>query len=264
MNAGEFQDWMERAFLLVEAALATELATPSRVCMTEDYFRSSLVRGLAQSRPEFANRVTSEADAGWSNTPCWHDPAHVPGQGRPIQHDVAVTPHGNDHGLVCEVKWLKSGQAKAVAKDIWKLALSRSVHAEGQSIRTYLLIGGESHAMSTTLASLRASGIDLRWRNASGQAPPATREASLEAFATTSLGSESLRSLLSWGSNPKHFRHPPQCWGRVKITRRVAPWLRTIDNMGWRAVLWEIHHHGVSAQTHMPWNQIQQAMPFTC
>lgn len=255
---------MQRAFLLVESALAAELATPSRVCMTEDYFRASLVRGLAHSRPENANRVTSEEDAGWSNASCWNNAAHVPGQGRPIQHDVAVTPDANDNGLVCEVKWLKSVQATAVAKDIWKLALSRSVGAEGQSMRTYLLIGGEADAFSRTLNTLRKSGVDLRWRNASGQAAPATREASLEAFEQTVLGRDSLRSLLSWGSTPKHYRTPTPCWANVRITRRVNPWLRTIDNLGWRAVLWELHHFKASTQTHMNWNLIRQSMPFNC
>jgi hypothetical protein len=43
MNASEYQDWMQTAFLIVESALAAELATPSRVCMTENYFRASLV-----------------------------------------------------------------------------------------------------------------------------------------------------------------------------------------------------------------------------
>jgi hypothetical protein len=264
VNARDFQDWTSRAFLLVEAALAAELATPSRVCMTEDYYRSSFVRGMAQSRPEYAERVTSEQNAGWSNAGCWNNLAHVPGNGRPIQHDVAVSANADDAGLICEVKWLKARQAGAVAKDIWKLALSRSVTAEGQSVRTYLLIGGESEAFSGTLRSLRRSGIDLRWRNAAGQAAPATREASLEAFANTVLGRDSLRSLLSWGSAPKHFRTPPACWDRVRITRRVVPWLRTIDNLGWRAVLWELHHHGASTQAHVNWNVMQQNMPFTC
>ena len=58
--AAEYERWMERAFLYVEAALATELATPSRVCMSEEYFRTALVRGLSHSEPAEAHRIDTE------------------------------------------------------------------------------------------------------------------------------------------------------------------------------------------------------------
>ncbi len=122
MNAGEFQDWMNRAFLVVESALSMELATPSRVCMTEEYLRASPVRGLSYSRPDLASRVTTEHFVSWTITGCWKDATHPAPTGRPIQHDVAILPDG-DSGLVCEVKWLKQAKAAELAKDIWKLAL---------------------------------------------------------------------------------------------------------------------------------------------
>ena len=86
------QEWMSKAFLVVEAALAMELATPSRVCMTEDYLRSSLIRGLSYSEPSRTSRVTAEL----TRRPDWgsllNNPVHGgQGQGRPIQHDAVQT-----------------------------------------------------------------------------------------------------------------------------------------------------------------------------
>src|SRR5690348_5455201 len=102
MDAGDFQDWMYRAFLFVEAALAHEMATPSRACMTEDYFRSALMRGLANSMPNAAMRVGGEENAPWAGNACWNDCGESAG-GRPIQHDVVIQPEGTDSGLLCEV-----------------------------------------------------------------------------------------------------------------------------------------------------------------
>jgi len=94
MNQTEYQDWMERAFLYVEAAMSMELATPSRVCMSEEYLRSSLVRGLSHSMPGEANRVSIEWGSPWSDRPCWDDGCGAtPGQGRKVQHDVRIEPN---------------------------------------------------------------------------------------------------------------------------------------------------------------------------
>jgi hypothetical protein len=132
VTPAEYQQWMEKAFLYVEAALGQELATPSRVCMTEDYFRSALVRGMAASRPDLAHRIKTEEDASWTTNGCWQCNT-TEGQRRPIQHDVAVAPDMHDAGLLCEVKWLKAANASAIGRDVWKLILSRGTTAESGS-----------------------------------------------------------------------------------------------------------------------------------
>jgi hypothetical protein len=263
MNASEYQSWMERAFLFVEAALAHEMATPSRTCMTEEYFRTSLVRGLANSMPQNAMRVTTEEDAHWGSNACWKNGCgQVPGQGRPIQHDVAVKPDPNDGGLLCEVKWLKAANAAAVAKDVWKLVLSRGNSAEGQAIRCYLLLGGEADAFAGTIATLRTNDIDLRWRNATGGGTaPARRQLNLKKLLQTKLGSDALESTLSWGA---HFRQPPVCWERLVLSRRCEPWLRTLDGNGWRAVLFEVHHHGALNDQLLDTAIFNNGLKFTC
>lgn len=255
---------MRRAFLFVEAALAHELATPSRVCMTEDYFRASLVRGLANSKPELASRITTEDDALWGGSQCWKC-AEQPGQGRPIQHDVAVVPDANDQGMACEVKWLKSANATSIARDIWKLALSRGTVAEGAAKRCYLLIGGEADPLSDTLRTLRKGHADLRWSNAGRKGgQPASRSISLRAFIGSKVGSEALKKQLSWGSNPTHVRRPADCWQTMMISRRGDPWVRTLDGTGWRAVLFELHHHGADDNAHLDPATFYSGLVFKC
>jgi hypothetical protein len=264
MSPTDYQHWMEKAFLYVEAALGQELATPSRVCMTEDYFRSALVRGMAASRPDLAHRIKTEEDALWTGNSCWQCHS-TQGQRRPIQHDVAVMPNGNDNGLLCEVKWLKAANASAIGRDVWKLILSRGTTAELQAKRTYLLIGGERRPLSATLATLRASHIDLRWSNAGrGAGPPASRELSAESYLASALGDRELKYVLGWGTNPRHVREPPASWASLRITRRFDPWVRTIDGVGWRAVLFEIHHHGAASPDHLAWAAFQHILQFTC
>src|ERR1035441_8774511 len=158
MNQTDYQKWMERAFLYVEAALAMELATPSRVCMSEEYLRSSFVRGLSHSKPDEAARVSIEWDAPWTDSPCWKDGQSVPGQGRKIQHDVRVEPEpapAQEAGLACEAKWLKQAKTEEIVRDIWKLMLSRSTTAHGNALRCYLLVGGEGDAFINTMDTLR-------------------------------------------------------------------------------------------------------------
>lgn len=129
MNQTDYQNWMARAFLYVEAALAMELATPSRVCMSEEYLRSSFVRGLSHSKPADAQRVSIEWEAPWTDSICWKDGQSVPGQGRKIQHDVRVVQEpapAQELGLAGEAKWLKQAKSEEIVRDIWKLMLSRS------------------------------------------------------------------------------------------------------------------------------------------
>jgi hypothetical protein len=261
MQAGDYQDWMQRAFLYVEAALATELATPSRVCMTEDYFRASLVRGLANSKPEAAERVDTEFDAPWTGQACLHCGSQ-PEQGRPIQHDVAVKPNDQDNGLVCEVKWLKSANAATIARDVWKLVLTRSSAQEMNATRCYMLLGGEADPVSDTLRSLRGHGLDLRWSRAGGQGfAKAARDLSLSKFLDSKLGADALAYQLGWGD---HVRQPPVCWRSFRITRRGEPWVRTFDGLGWRAVLFELHHHGAADDETLDMADFQNGITFEC
>lgn len=264
MNATEYQDWMGRAFLVVESALAMELATPSRVCMTEDYLRASLVRGLSYSKPEVASRVTTELQSLWTGAQCWNDQAHPTPKGRPVQHDVAVRPGEDDGGLICEVKWLKQAKANELAKDIWKLALSRTTTAEGQATRAYLLVGGEGKALSDTLETLRKNRIDFRWSRAGRQGGvPKPREVSLRHFLDTKLGRKALGSQLSWGSKPKHHRTPPSCWGSFRVSVRQT-WLRTADTAQWRVILWELDHRGTKSDAELDWSVVKQSWAFGC
>ena len=261
MNASDYHDWLERAFIYVEAALATELARPSHACMSEDYLRVSLIRGLAYTKPELAHRVDSEFDAPWTGNPCWYDPTHDMSKGRAMQHDVAVVPDAIDQGMICEVKWLKQSKGKELAKDIWKLALSRTTSAEGNARRTFLLVGGVGKSMSDTFATIRKNKMNIRWSNAgrtSGNPKP--REISLEKFYRTKLGADALHSTLSRGN---HFRRPPECWRQLRLTIRQK-WYRTLSTVKWRMCLFEFDHRAVSTTQKMLWATAKSNMKWKC
>lgn len=237
MNQTDYQKWMTRAFLYVEAALAMELATPSRVCMSEEYLRSSFVRGLSHSKPEAADRVSIEWDAPWTDAKCWRDGDTVPRQGRKIQHDVRVAPEAErDGGMACEAKWLKQAKSEDIVRDIWKLMLSRSVVDHGSALRCYLLVGGEDSAFANAMDTLRNNHIRLNWRD--GSKP--TTEISLGALLKRQLGLSALKSLLRWSD---YVRTPAPCVGRVHCVRR-ASWYRTLDSTKWRMGLWELSAWG--------------------
>ncbi|MCR9075169.1 MAG: hypothetical protein NXI07_03940 [bacterium] len=243
MNASDYQHWMERAFLYVEAALSMELATPSRVCMSEEYLRSSFVRGLSHSKPEAADRVSIEWAAPWTDAVCWRDGVSTPGQGRKVQHDVRVNPEAKtvEAGLACEVKWLKQAKSEEIVRDIWKLALSRGKAAHGQALRCYLLVGGEGTAFKNTTDTLRSNHLALQWRGDSS----ATVDFRLGARVQNSPSQKAIKNLLAW-SNSDHARTPPQCLKYMRCVRR-ASWYRTLDGIKWRMGLWELTSH--SAQT---------------
>jgi hypothetical protein len=175
---------------------------------------------------------------------------------------VAIKPALSDKGLICEVKWLKGVKTADVAKDIWKLVLSRSTVAEGQALRCYLLLGGESSAFSSTINALRNSHIDLRWRNATGGGlAPAPRYLNMRKFIHTHLGSSTLKAALTWA---EHIRIPPSCWERLVLARRCEPWVRTLDGSGWRAVLFEVHHHGAPNAKHLDMAMFRGDIRFGC
>lgn len=267
MNAGGYKSWIERAFLSVEGALASELATPGRLGMTEDYIRGALVRGLLITHPNEAHRVTREQDAKWTGNACFHNPAHKPGAGRSIQHDVAIRPSDADVGLVCEVKWLSQAQSRNVAADIWKLALSRSVSPEGAALRTYLLLGGESKIFSSVLTALRSVGLNLRWSAAGrGGNIPRPSTLSLQGSLSHSLSRNAWASLVGWGSQP-HYRSSPETWASLRASVR-SRWWRTIPvdsgMVGWRMVLWELDHRGISSDSQVNWPPIYSDIPHSC
>ena len=261
----EYQKWMQKAFLYVEAALGQELATPGRVCMTEEYFRTSLVRGLVASRPDLAHRIGTENNVPWSTSACGHC-ATEPGSGRPLQHDIAIMPNGDDAGLLLEAKWVKRSAAKAILQDIWKLILSRGTEPEGQAIRCYLLLGGESEELSNTLRELRKGKVDLRWSNAGRGTTKATRKLDLSAVMKTQSGKNALETLLGWGAGKnRHYRETAMFWQIVNVTRRFDPWVRTVDGIGWRSVLFEIHHHGADRDDNrLDWDSVGTILPEKC
>ncbi len=235
--------------------------------MTEDYIRGALLRGLLITEPTAASRVGREEDTSYADAPCHWDPKHIPGLGRPVQHDVAVAACNEDAGLVCEVKWLAQQQTRRVAADIWKLAMSRSTDAENVARRTYLLIGGESGPFSAVLRSLRRVGLNLRWSaaGADGKIPQPTM-LSLKRSLRHSVGLRAWTSAMAWGSQP-HYREAPMCWATVRASVR-GRWLRTVQaepqSVGWRIVLWELDHRGVDNEYVVDWDAIYSGISNHC
>jgi hypothetical protein len=230
--------------------------------MTEELLRSSLLRGLIGSCPVQASRVTREMTATWSGNPCCYDASHAVGRGRPIQHDVGVRPDGVDAGLSCEVKWLTVANPSVVAQDILKLAISRSTAAEGQAMRTFLLLGGNLRAISNTLASLRSAGFNLRWspagRGPDSKPPPTTIRISTGIF-SHSLPRSAVEALISWGNSPRHVRRCPPTWASIRASLRER-WYRNVvvdgKSTSWRLLLWEIDHRSVTNQSQLSWQDI--------
>ena len=265
MLAGEYQTWMKLGFKSVESLLAGQILRPNPY-ISEERVRSALVDGLEHSMPAQAHRVRVEANVGWNGSPCWHTPAHGgPGQGRIIQHDVQILPD-NDSGLVCEVKWLKQQKAAEIARDIWKLALSRSTVNETAAVRTFLLVGGEkgSHdRFRQTINNLDNHGLTLRYSpqgRHSGRLPPA-RAIQLQDLASTQWGRNQLRTLLAWGS-PSHVRTPPPCRKTLRVATR-AYWIARAHGRTWRLVLWELDSLGYQGAP-IDWNTIRSNLTFSC
>jgi len=267
MNPGQYQEWMKQAFLMCEGALAMELATETRLNITEEYLRSNIVRGLILAKSSEASRVAKESSVSWGGNGCHFDTSHTP-TGRPIQHDVAVLASGADQGLACEVKWLTQQNSKDVASDVWKLALSRSTRSEATAQRSYLVLGGESGAFSSTLSALHKIGFNLRWSPAGrGGKWPDPGTVALEKSLTTSLGKNSWRDLVAWGARPKHLRDSPDTWRSLRVSLR-GRWYRTVKangkSVGWRVALWELDHRGVSASGSIAWPSVYGGIGRSC
>lgn len=247
---------------MTEGALATELATEIQVGMTEDYIRGSLLRGLILANPSGADRVVRELSVDWNNNSCRYNADHIPGAGRPIQHDIGIRPGNGDQGLVCEIKWLSQANASHVALDLWKLALSRTISPEGDALRTYLLVGGESSVLAKVLRALREHKLNLRWSpSGSKYNVPNPTILPIEQSLAESLSLNSWLSLVSWGSNPRHVRQAPETWASLRASVR-ARWFRTIPvaggTLGWRLILWELDHRSVGQNNTIDWDNIYQ------
>ncbi len=263
MKPSDYKEWMQRAFLGVEGALATELLTATRVCVTEEYLRSAMIRALIASAPENALRVKTEEDAPWSVNVCWDGSGKKPGKGRPIQHDIFLLPKDGDAGLACEVKWLKGKARRDIIKDIWKLALSRQGVDERSALRTFLLIGGEADPYRDTLKELDDLGVRLKWQRTDGGLPQA-QALSLNALIGKPAGAKALGELLQWGSPPT-YRTPPVCRRNLMVYSR-GTWLRpqdvsiySLDNpkktVRWNLGLWELSAEGSGRLKAMDWSK---------
>jgi hypothetical protein len=263
MTTISHREWLRRAFLFAEAALNQEIITPGRVCITEDYFRSAFVRGLLSAKPDLAHLVRSEHTAMWSANSC-HFCACAQGRGRPIQHDVAILPSEFNPGVVCEVKWTKRPSAEGIAKDIWKLLITRGGETERQAWRSYLLIGGEQPAFSETLNQLRTSGINLRYSCAGRGVTRTKVQVSLDTFRRSNLGRKSLAALTGWGARKRHYRSVPDIRSDIIITRRCEPWIQRVESAKWRAVLYELHSFGTSGSPVLAANDLYQSLSSSC
>jgi len=244
-------DWMQRAFLKVEAALLNIIATHAAHNITEETLRAALFDGLWQIEPGRQPHVDREVRVPWHDAQCSFCNKQ-PGQGGRKRHDVAVHPHAGNPGIFCEVKWIKKNQHRdrEIVSDILRLVLSRSCAKEGQAIRTYLLVGGESKPFGATLRRLQKAGINLRWSPAGNQTAPDAMPADTQLIMRSilhraNMGFAEFRDLMLFG--PGHYRLPPDVWRHMKITLR-ARWLQTSSGRSWRMVLWEFSHWGVKQQ----------------
>lgn len=264
MNGSDYRDWMRRAFWATQGRLLAEISK-KYTYMSEEKVRTFFLEGLVLAEPSEAQRVTEEQDVSWSIAKCWHDPAHgdSSGPGRRIQHDIWIAPQKADQpALACELKWLKERKPKELAKDVWKLALSRNTVNEQGALRTYLLVGGEKDVFAPTLSTLRKQGVDLKWSrrgNQSGVRLPAPRKFSLKRF-FDSGGENALSHLCSWGSKPSHMRQPPDCRDELRLTC-VESWEKIVCLRGWRIALWEIDAFACSGT--MNWD-VSKPTKFNC
>ena len=261
MQGSAFTEWMTNAFHHTQAVLLQEIIKP-RAYVSEELVRTSLVHGLVQSKPSEAHRIGVEGRVSWNGNQCWLVSSHgSPAQGRTLQHDVIVDAD-DDLGAACEVKWLKGQKAKAVATDIWKLALSRSSKPERSALRTFILLGGERKKLSETTKYLQANGkLNINWSRRGGRRPglPRPTDVSLSSFLTTTIGRSSLLELLTWGT---HYRTPPSCLRSLRLTAR-ASWELTVQQHGWALSLLEIHRHGASPGT-IAWPTIKPTINRRC
>ncbi len=259
MKASEYQAWMRAGFINVEAELAHEIIRP-KPYVSEERVRSALLDGLAISRGQDADRLEVEEPTPYTAAPCWKDATHGSAKGRPLQHDLWVTP-SDDCGLACEVKWLKGPDGSELMKDLFKLVLARGCTAEGTATRCYMLVGGQEHSITKSFATIRTqTGESIRWspQGASGNFPsPSTVD--LRRVITAAWGRTCLEGLLGFG---KHVRTPPSAWACVRVSVRAA-WMRTVGGRKWRLVLLEVDHRGLQADQ-LDWVALKPQITLAC
>lgn len=239
--------WMTRAFTNLKAALMSEIISVSGEYVSEDYIRSSLLRGLMIANPTSAGSVCSECPTPWGGNVCHWGCGNAPG-GRPPAHDIGI--RSDDDGLraVCEVKWIVSNRAADLRKDIWKLALTRGVALPAQATKTYLAIAGHREHVSATLDSLRGTDLDLRWATQGrGGSVPRPRQLPIARALRAHLSVRNeLARVLCWGAN--HLRRPPDTWEALRLSVRDR-WWQTEGDRKWVAILWELDTWGGTRNT---------------
>ncbi|MGD9519377.1 MAG: hypothetical protein AB7W28_07650 [Armatimonadota bacterium] len=203
-------EWMCRAFVNLKATLMSEIIATSGEYVSEDYVRSSLLRGLMIAAPSLAASVSAEYPAPWGNSSCFC--GATPG-GRPVAHDIGVESNCGELRMACEVKWIVTNRAADLKKDIWKLSLTRGVASSAQVTKIYMAIAGHRKAIHDTLEGLRRTGLDLRW-SSQGRGGPVPRSRQLQlgrALKKHTSVREGLCQVLSWG---KWHLRPPRKSGR--------------------------------------------------
>jgi hypothetical protein len=234
MTPAQLREWCDRAFYQVESSVAHKLVVPANH-VSEEIVRDAFKEGLTLASPPDAPRVGVETDAAWDGNVCLHCGIVPGGPGRKIQHDVHVAP-GADPGLLCEAKWLKQRKADEIAKDIWKLALSRGLLADANARRCLLLVGGEAQAVHETAKTLEKNGVVLPFGETGKQGRPSDKILDLRHFMGTQTGRRSLTALLSRGT---HHRTPPDCWERFRI-KRLNLWVGQAGSDNWKVGLFEM------------------------
>ena len=254
--------WIQKAFLHVEGELLKRIANNKAHNFTEETLRDQLFQGLLDVEPDSQGYVVPEEPVQWHDKKCFCC-VSSPGSGRKKSHDVVVKAFSrggdNFHGLACEVKWLKCDkkghaphrQAEIIA-DVLRLALTRESKNHGKSIKTFLLVGGESRAFSGVLKMVLKEGMEFRWAPSGNQTSIDGRPRDKTVVIRTLLrGSEvardELRDCLSFNrDNQEHHREVGAIWNRLRISLR-ARWLQTIEDRSWRMALWEISSWGCDA-----------------
>lgn len=166
------------------------------------------------------------------------------------------------------MKWLKNENSGQLIKDIWKLALSRGPGRERKdSLRTFLLVGGESKAFRDTINILykhKPCLADLRRQRRDGKLPKPVG-ISFKTWLGTSKGRKGLAELLKWGTPPT-LREPPPTRERFRVFTR-STWLRSREGdlklpngskLTWNAVLWELSAEGLNERAAINWADWKQ------
>ena len=252
MNTADYTAWMERAFLYVEGTLLQRAAEESPTRITEDFVRQALIDGLKSAKPAHANDVGMEETVPWNTNANILKPNAQFGKGRAKQHDVSVK-QNNALLLVCELKWLKSGDADAVMEDLWKLALTHSVAAkEKDCCRTFLLVGGLRKAFQKTLETLHRHDVPLRWSpQGKAQQLPGPTRIKFGSIHRTKWGFGLLKDTLQ--RRKTYHRQPPPVWKELRCSVLARSW-KTIRGAEWKIAVWEIDFRKPCKKQQINWN----------